>query len=1351
MGIRDELVISLVQEVLGPRGGLYETLPREQDPRYEYITGVLRPRHAKRNPAEEEPEISGIANIDDGRGLSSDEEEEEDQPLLITGVVSPALDPQSLPSSFGLSFVISSRGVPSFRVCATWARYLRDQMDNWKRKPKYYLSDPISLSTPVNSVYQAGDGVELHIRSTQLERNPNIHRVTVYLVNNTKVSGTFAQTEEHVFQPQIRVALGEDTELLPVDLGLEGDQEAADQDERVLDLLYRDHRAYARGHLCAAMWRDVDPERPHPSSISPKAAPFYWLDGELLPPEVRVHFSPAAVRTEFVPCYPVLSPDMDWPEDYPAPELSAEALANTWDPDALYKKLSPISSGYRKWIEQQKEQVPNLPKQLRNVAFENIKLCLEAADRIDAAIDLVKNDENVRLAFCFANKAMAKQAQWARPGSSLVWRPFQLAFLLLNIPALARPKREDRTVCDLIWFATGGGKTEAYLVVIAFLLAYRRLSEPSHAGEGVAVISRYTLRLLTIQQFRRALGLITACELLRVQGLNLPGAPVGWRPENCPRHESFLWGTSRFSIGLWVGGKVTPNNLLSIVFPDGQRFVFLAGAVDILKGAGSSEVFDPELRNRLRGRHVVAEGEPAQVLSCPCCRTILAIPNNGLPAGKHTLHFVFRCQELRRPSRKQLSNPRISIEGKPLVTQLHEQGYFTLSVTFRVGKERLLPEHIDAWWSETAAPSLGSAQLCAARPARPGYFVRFYTDRYGKQVPYDFDIFCPNPQCELNQVLWAEQVPVSLDPDPLSGLLSSANHGELPSVKDRQWQLVPEPFRAGKRVLASRIPIPAYTVDDQVYHRCPSLVIATVDKFARLAYEPKAAGLFGNVDHYHARWGYYRKGTPPSWGNNLPEGHKPHPPEENLRKAVPPFRPPDIILQDELHLIEGPLGSMVGIYETAVDELCSGIVDQTPVRPKYIASTATTRNADPQVRSLFAREVRLFPPAAITANQRFFADSCVGHPLDSGMPGRLYVGVCAPGKGAQTPLVRIWSCLLQKVHSLREQGVDLEKLDKYWTVVGYFNAIRELAGTDALYRQDIPQRIREIHARLGPGGPRRLDSAMELSSRVDSLDLPGRLEQLEKELPEAEDAVLATSMFGTGVDVSRLSLMIVSGQPKTTSAYIQATGRVGRAKDGAGLVVVFLRASRPRDLDHYEFFTGYHHALYRYVEPVTVYPFSPRARERALGPVGVAMLRQARKLRGVDVNQEWSVQQRVRGGIYSKAGRMAKHRYDQEVMILPKIVEERAAGQPEERRPAPDSVRREMANALDRWYAHAVAFGIDEDSFVYDEASVYRTPQRAVVLGDFQHKLKRLPCTFENAPNSLRDIEETTFFGGNRK
>src|SRR5690606_28381311 len=101
------------------------------------------------------------------------------------------------------------------------------------------------------------------------------------------------------------------------------------------------------------------------------------------------------------------------------------------------------------------------------------------------------------------------------------------------------PKREDRTVCDLIWFATGGGKTEAYLVVIAFLLAYRRLSEPSHAGEGVAVISRYTLRLLTIQQFRRALGLITACELLRVQGLNLPGVPVGWRPENCPRHESF--------------------------------------------------------------------------------------------------------------------------------------------------------------------------------------------------------------------------------------------------------------------------------------------------------------------------------------------------------------------------------------------------------------------------------------------------------------------------------------------------------------------------------------------------------------------------------------------------------------------------------------------------------------------------------------------------------------------------------------------------------------------------------------------------------------------------------------------
>ncbi|TIX46364.1 MAG: helicase, partial [Mesorhizobium sp.] len=141
----------------------------------------------------------------------------------------------------------------------------------------------------------------------------------------------------------------------------------------------------------------------------------------------------------------------------------------------------------------------------------------------------------------------------------------------------------------------------------------------------------------------------------------------------------------------------------------------------------------------------------------------------------------------------------------------------------------------------------------------------------------------------------------------------------------------------------------------------------------------------------------------------------------------------------------------------------------------------------------------------------------------------------------------------------------------------------------------------------------------ELSSRVDSMELPSRLGLLAR--PAGLAVVCATSMFGTGVDIDRLGLMVVHGQPKTTATYIQATGRVGRR--GGALVVSFLRASRPRDLDHYEYFVGYHRSLYRHVEAITVSPFAPKARERALGPIAVSLLRQASEIDGQQVHQDW--------------------------------------------------------------------------------------------------------------------------------
>ena len=714
--------------------------------------------------------------------------------------------------------------------------------------------------------------------------------------------------------------------------------------------------------------------------------------------------------------------------------------------------------------------------------------------------------------------------------------------------------------------------------------------------------------------------------------------------------------------------------------------------------------------------------------------------------GSHTLHFLFQGGRSQFPSLSQIQPASLPLSVDNVAGSGTTSGVRTLSITFTVSAgEILTTKQIDQWWYQEIEPALGQdADLLAARPSRPGYFILGYNPTH----PCDFDIFCPNPLCELNQHAWAEQVPLRRNDrsagrsggGPVShGVPATAKTAELPVVQGRQWQNVPvacslEDFPS----LSMRIPIPALTVDDQIYHRCPSLVVATVDKFARLAFEPKAASLFGKVTHYHGRWGYYREGAPPSW-ESLPQAFRPHPPgthgRATLRISVQGFNPPDLILQDELHLIEGPLGSMVGLYETAIEELCHGVAETVP---KYVASTATVRQANPQVQALFNRRLAQFPGWGISAEDRFFARERQVHPLDSFRAGRLYVGVCAPGKGAQTPIVRIWSQLLQSVYE-RWQTSKNPELDRFWTLVGYFNAIRELAGALSLFRQDIPERIT---FRSG-SSPRTLDQPLELSGRVKALDLPSMLERLSTEAPHAQDGVFATSMFGTGVDVERLGLMVVHGQPKTTASYIQATGRVGRLS--GGLVLTFFRASRPRDLDHYEFFTGYHHALYRYVEPVTVSPFSPRARERALGPLSVVLLRHASEIGGHPVHPDWRVQQRLIGRFHSEAGRMSGHRHDPEVEEIPDVMENRAARQPAGRRPASGATASETASELDRWAALA-GLHRNPDRFVYNETAANSPPQRHVVLGDAQHRSQGLGEAFENAPQSLRELEETTGF-----
>ncbi|MCE7875548.1 helicase, partial [bacterium CPR1] len=634
---------------------------------------------------------------------------------------------------------------------------------------------------------------------------------------------------------------------------------------------------------------------------------------------------------------------------------------------------------------------------------------------------------------------------------------------------------------------------------------------------------------------------------------------------------------------------------------------------------------------------------------------ILAVPRAGqerqeqaaFPAGAAgVLHLVVDSEQLSPVNPTDLSTDRIQIDTvEP--RSMPAAGYHTVSVSF-TALAGVSAEDLDRWYSDRLEPALGRwVRLVCARPSRPGYFVRPATNPRGQEKDWSIEIYCPAPDCPLSGLPWREQVPVPL--------------GVRKPPSCDGWQQVFTPYRSQKdETIGIRVPIPAVMVDEQIYSWPPTLLVSTVDKFARLPYEPRAASLFGQVELYHPREGYYRQ-------HCVREKGRDHPTFPDLRREVKPLRPPDLILQDELHLIDGPLGSMMGIYETAVDVLCSRLA-----RPKYIASTATVREAREQVQALFARSLTQFPAPGLSASDSFFALVRPGDPRQEAGSGRLYLGFLAPAKGALTPIVRLWAILLQSTAWLENMGVETDSLDPYWTTVGYFNAVRELAGVTGLLRQDVPQ----WRNHLEPREREEIDEPVELSSRMDSQRLPASLARLERPYPDAERAVLATSMFGTGVDVPRLSLMIVHGQPKTTSAYIQATGRVGRA--APGLIVTAFRASRPRDLDHYEFFTGYHGQLYRGVEPVTVFPFSPRARERALGPLCVALLRNAGELAGRPVSSHWC---REPGG----ATHMVQGRVSDEVAVLASIFERRSTAQPDNRQPSEQAVQREVEAALDLW------------------------------------------------------------------
>lgn len=1293
--MRELFVTELVKEVLGPRNGIEEIV--EYSPLYEYITGILSPYSTD---CIEKPDIDDDAELPFNQSESSEEDVLDSD---IEGLVPlmPPLNPKNRPSSMGLSFALQTNEIPKIEFCLTWAKYSNVGKYSWKRIPQWSYGTVI-LKNNWQHFYINSDGkitdnevgadLALYCIARPLE-NERKFLVTVYLLNI--ISCENPSTEYHIFQPQIRI------NILNGKLVPKQESYPAGLIEKELAFQYRNKPILARGHLCSAVWSEIDPQRKTNSeSIDfdgcTMQSPFFWIDGECISDNsIKDRFILPEIRTDFVPMYSIHAPMLKWNKNYAEePLLEAAKLAELWEPSKIKQKLGQIHLGYIKWIQEIKEKSLSLSETEKEISRISINRCEIVAKRIEKGINLLIEDCDARLAFCFANEAVNLQYKWKNNDEDLVWYPFQLAYILMVIESIANTNSENKTDCDLLWVPTGGGKTEAYLALTAFTIAYkrRRTLSKNPFGVGTSVISRYTLRLLTIQQFRRALSLITACEYLRVFNLSTDLEKAGWKPLEYETEEKILWGSSRFSIGLWVGSEVTPNKLNDAW---GGRPIY--GALSILEGKDG-------------------KGEPAQVLNCPCCGNTLSIPQKaGLPIGTHKIYWIVHSSSQPDEINKNAKDLVGKKFGSFLINDLKiisqtNSNFYTLFVDFS-SKYRVFRHSLQMLW-RSISNYLPNLVLESTSAYNPGYFLRWYVTQRNKKRPYDFEIFCTNPNCDLVHS-WFELTPKG----NLLGI--KANLHESKICLDRSSNSnragfpvhVQPAFQSESPFKCNKIPIPAYTVDEQVYRRLPSMLIATVDKFARPPYEPKSSAIFGNVDYYHCIWGYYR---------DFDDGH-PQPQGEynGNHSSIPKIQPPDLVIQDELHLLEGPLGSLVGIYETAIDSLCN-FEDN---RLKYISSTATIKNADEQVQAIFSRKVTVFPPSALDSDDRFFVKfDANSNALSDEDAGRLYLGICAPGRGPLTPTVRIYSRLLNTAWTQRNHKL----IDPYWTLVGYFNAIRELGGARALYWQDIPGRLND----LGGNDPREIpdEKSQELSSRTSSTELPAILDLLKQKYPNAQDTLFTTSMFGTGIDISRFGLMVVQGQPKTTSSYIQSTGRVGR-KHGA-LVVVFLRATRPRDLNHYEFFCGYHRQLQRFVEPVTVAPYSPGVIDRALGPLSVFMLRHARGL-----TNPW---QRA-----DMAPQMASLRTNQDISPLPDIFQKRADLQPLARKPPEGYVSHQMKIKLDSWQQIAAR----HDDLEYVEYAISKPPVKSVVLGDAQHQhSSNLEVVFNNSPQSLRDVEESTGF-----
>jgi superfamily II DNA/RNA helicase len=822
------------------------------------------------------------------------------------------------------------------------------------------------------------NNLKLHIKFYEQPTNKYVVKVFIentLLFHRTKfVIAKETLNQACLFQTEIKI---ETPYLLPFN-DYKSNMYKSEED-RMLDFLYREKLSYGIGHNTACTWENCEDDTKKPTWIS----------------------------STFLPQFNVKSQSTDI-ESFDKKSLEIKQLSefNT-DAKSIILNLKKLSDTYSQWIENEQRITYRFNSEEKSLAQLNIEKSKIILSRMWKGVALLEQNENAMRAFQLANTAIYLQMfqnQWhfskqkdgfeafertdspqfiyqeyatkeyPDPDRVPSWRPFQLAFILQCLPSFIDENSEDKDLVDLLYFPTGGGKTEAYLALSAFLIFWRRLQYPNNYG-GVNIIIRYTLRLLSAQQFERATKLILACEFIRKNHSDL--------------------GNERITIGFWVGGSTIPNKIKS----------------------NDNNCAEKKLQNAqerlIKNQPTI---NPFQLSNCQWCNA--------------------------------------KIIGKTQATA-------NATIGHRISRNHLIS-------------------------------------------------YCLNLNCEYSE---------------------------------------------------SKDGFPIVLVDEDIYENPPTMLFATVDKFAQLAWKGEATSLFNH-------------------NNN---------------------RKPELIIQDELHLLSGPLGSLVGLFENVILSLCTTETQ----KPKIIASTATVKNVEEQVKGLYSRDVQIFPQNATNADDTFFSKTL-------STSKRRYVGILPTGKTQTMATLRLNAALLYARLELWKDNVNKAEADQFWTILSYFKSLKHIGRFANKISAELKPEIKQLQVRyLLNQAPydhnydNLSNQNLELTSRISNEKIKRNLDKLNisfegnlSKYRKSYDIVLATNMISVGLDVGRLNIMLMNGMPPNTAEYIQASSRVARKNEG--IVFSLFDPNNTRDLSYFEDFVPFHKTFYKQVEPISVTPFAENALDKML-------------------------------------------------------------------------------------------------------------------------------------------------------